>query len=158
MVEHVRQRPGLFPDPNHLQGKIGKPACRFEAVCQRQPFPDADRSGRDRVRDHAVAGCLARDLQSGHERNPTLEQRRQRPCQLRDRPELPYVGIQMQDIPRAYLADPDSTESGSSDGLGDYLLTRVDDEELARVIPDFDMIFAALKLEYNPQRLEELKT
>ena len=73
-------------------------------------------------------------------------------------PELPYVGIHMQDIPRAYLADPDSTESGSSDGLGDYLLTRVDNEELARVIPDFDMIIAALKLEYNPQRLEELKT
>ncbi len=73
-------------------------------------------------------------------------------------PELPYVGIHMQDIPRAYLADPDSTESGSSDGLGDYLMTRVDDEELARVIPDFDMIIAALKLEYNPQRLEELKT
>jgi chemosensory pili system protein ChpC len=73
-------------------------------------------------------------------------------------PELPYVGIHMQDIPRAYLADPDSTESGSSDGLGDYLLTRVDDEELARVIPDVDKIIAALKLEYNPQRLEELKT
>jgi chemosensory pili system protein ChpC len=73
-------------------------------------------------------------------------------------PELPYVGIHMQDIPRAYLADSDSTESGSSDGLGNYLLTRVDDEELARVIPDFDMIIAALKLEYNPQRLEELKT
>jgi chemosensory pili system protein ChpC len=72
--------------------------------------------------------------------------------------ELPYVGIHMQDIPRAYLADPDSTESGSSDGLSDYLLTRVDDEELARVIPDFDKIIAALKLEYNPQRLEELKT
>jgi chemosensory pili system protein ChpC len=72
--------------------------------------------------------------------------------------ELPYVGIHMQDIPRAYLADPDSTESGSSDGLGDYLLTRVDDEELARVIPDFDKIIAALKLEYSPQRLEELKT
>jgi chemosensory pili system protein ChpC len=73
-------------------------------------------------------------------------------------PELPYVGIHMQDIPRAYLADPDSTESGRSDGLGEYLLTRVDDEELARVIPDIDMIIAALKLEYNPQRLEELKT
>ena len=73
-------------------------------------------------------------------------------------PDMPYIGIHMQDIPRAYLADPDSTESGSSDGLGDYLLTRVDNEEFARVIPDFDMIIAALKLEYNPQRLEELKT
>ena len=72
--------------------------------------------------------------------------------------ELPYLGVRMQDIPRAYLADPDSTESGSSAGLGDYLLTRVDDAQLARVIPDLDRIFAALKLEYNPQRLEELKT
>jgi len=71
--------------------------------------------------------------------------------------ELPYLGVHMQDIPRAYLADPDSTESGSSAGLGDYLLTRVDDEQLARVIPDLDRIFAALKLEFNPQRLEELK-
>lgn len=71
---------------------------------------------------------------------------------------LPYLGVQMQDIPRAYLADPDSTESGSSEGLGDYLLTRVDDEQLARVIPDLDRIFTALKAEYNPQRLEELRT
>jgi hypothetical protein len=38
------------------------------------------------------------------------------------------------------------------------LLTRVDDEQLARVIPDVDKIIAALKLEYSPQRLEELKT
>ena len=72
-------------------------------------------------------------------------------------PDLPYLGIHMQDIPRAYLADPDSTESGSSDGLGDYLLTRVDDEQLARVIPDLDKIIADLKLEYSPARLEELK-
>ena len=72
-------------------------------------------------------------------------------------PDLPYIGIRMQDIPRAYLADPDSTESGSSEGLSEYLLTRVDDEELARVIPDVDRIIAALKLEYNPGRLEELK-
>jgi chemosensory pili system protein ChpC len=73
-------------------------------------------------------------------------------------PDLSYIGIHMQDIPRAYLADPDSTESGSSDGLSDFLLTRVDDEELGRVIPDVDKIIAALKLEYSPQRLEELKT
>ena len=73
-------------------------------------------------------------------------------------PDLPYFGIHMQDIPRAYLADPESTESGNSDGLSDYLLTRVDDEQLARVIPDVDKIIAALKLEYSPQRLEELKT
>jgi len=71
--------------------------------------------------------------------------------------ELPYLGIHMQDIPRAYLADPDTTESGSSDGLSDYLLTRVDDEQLQRVIPDLDKIIADLKLEYSPERLEELK-
>ena len=72
-------------------------------------------------------------------------------------PELPYLGIQMQDIPRAYLADPDTTESGRSDGLSPYLLTRVDAEEQARVIPDLDRIIAALKKEYAADRLEELK-
>lgn len=73
-------------------------------------------------------------------------------------PELPYIGIHMQDIPRAYLAESDSTESGSSEGLSEYLLTRVDDEQLARVIPDLDKIIADLKIEYNPARLEELKS
>ncbi len=72
-------------------------------------------------------------------------------------PELPYIGIHMQDIPRAYLAD-DSTESGSSEGLSEYLLTRVDDEQLVRVIPDLDKVIADLKLEFNPECLEELKT
>ena len=72
-------------------------------------------------------------------------------------PDLPYLGIHMQDIPRAYLAEPDSTESGSSEGLSDYLLTRVDDEQLQRVIPDFDKIIADLKREYSPARLKELK-
>jgi chemosensory pili system protein ChpC len=72
--------------------------------------------------------------------------------------DLPYIGIHMQDIPRAYLADSDSTVSGSSEGLSEYLVTRVDDEELARAIPDLDKIIAALKLEYNPGRLDELKT
>jgi hypothetical protein len=56
------------------------------------------------------------------------------------------------------LADPDSTDSGSNDGFSDYLLTRVDDEELAGVITDVDKIIAALKREYNPQRRGELKT
>jgi chemosensory pili system protein ChpC len=72
--------------------------------------------------------------------------------------DLPYIGIHMQDIPRAYLAEPDSIESGGSEGLSEYLLTRVDDEQLNRVIPDLDKIIADLKLEYNPGRLEELKT
>jgi chemosensory pili system protein ChpC len=73
-------------------------------------------------------------------------------------PELPYLGIHMQDIPRAYLAETDSIESGGDEGLSEYLLTRVDDEQLARVIPDVDKIIADLKLEFNPARLAELTT
>ena len=72
--------------------------------------------------------------------------------------DIPYLGIHMQDIPRAYLADPDTTESASSEGLSDYLLTRVDDEQLGRVIPDLDKIITDLKLEYSPARLEELQS
>lgn len=71
-------------------------------------------------------------------------------------PELPYLGVHMQDIPRAYLAEAESMESGSDDDLSPYLLSRVDDEEFARAIPDFDRIIRDLKLEYNQNRLDEL--
>lgn len=71
-------------------------------------------------------------------------------------PELPYLGIHMQDIPRAYLAEADSMVSGGDDGLSEYLVTRVDDEQLNRVIPDIDKIIADLKLEYSQDRLAEL--
>jgi hypothetical protein len=64
----------------------------------------------------------------------------------------------MQDIPRAYLAEADSMEAGSDEGLNSYLLTRVGDEQLERVIPDIDKIIADLKLEYNQKRIEELST
>ena len=73
-------------------------------------------------------------------------------------PDLPYLGIQMQDIPRAYLAEADSIEAGSDEGMSAYLLARVDDEQLARVIPNLDKIIGDLKLEFNPGRLEELAT
>ena len=72
--------------------------------------------------------------------------------------EMPYIGIHMQDIPRAYLAEVDSMEAGNDDGLNPYLLSRVDDEQLARVIPDFDKIIDDLKLEFNQNRIEELTT
>ncbi|MBT8437703.1 MAG: chemotaxis protein CheW [Gammaproteobacteria bacterium] len=72
-------------------------------------------------------------------------------------PELPYLGIHLQDIPRAYLAEADSMESGNDEGLSDYLLARVDDDQLSRVIPDLDKIIADLKREFNPGRLQELK-
>ena len=70
--------------------------------------------------------------------------------------EIPYLGIHMQDIPRAYLAEGDSMESGNDDDISPYLLSRVDDDELARAIPNLDKIIADLKLEYQPQRVEEL--
>lgn len=73
-------------------------------------------------------------------------------------PDLPYLGIQMQDIPRAYLAEADSIEAGSDEGMSEYLLARVDDEQLGRVIPNLDKIIGDLKLEFNPGRLEELAT
>lgn len=72
-------------------------------------------------------------------------------------PELPYIGIHMQDIPRAYLAEAESMVSGGDENLGPYLITRVDDEQLARVIPDLDRIIADLKLEFNQGRIDELK-
>lgn len=72
-------------------------------------------------------------------------------------PDLPYLGIHMQDIPRAYLADADSMESSTDQGLSPYLLSRVDAEQHDRAIPDFDRIITDLKLEYDENRLEELK-
>ena len=71
-------------------------------------------------------------------------------------PELPYLGIQMQDIPRAYLAESDSMESGNDEGIHEYLLSRVDDDQLDRAIPNLDKIIADLKIEFNQQRIEEL--
>ena len=71
-------------------------------------------------------------------------------------PDLPYLGIHMQDIPRAYLAEADSMLAGSDEGLSPYLVTRVDDEQLQRVIPELDRIIADLKLEFNQGRINEL--
>ena len=53
-------------------------------------------------------------------------------------PELPYLGIHIQDIPRAYLAEAETMLTGSDEDLNPYLQSRVDDEQLARVIPDLD--------------------
>ena len=70
--------------------------------------------------------------------------------------ELPYLGIHIQDIPRAYLAEIEKVESGSDDGLSQYLLSTVDEEQLARVIPNMDSIIIALKAEYTPEKLNQL--
>ena len=71
-------------------------------------------------------------------------------------PALPYLGIHIQDIPRAYLAEADTMISGGDDNLCEFLVTRVDDEELARAIPDLDKIIATLKLEYSHEKLDQL--
>ena len=70
--------------------------------------------------------------------------------------ELPYLGIHIQDIPRAYLAESDKMESGSDDGLGQYLLSNVDEDHFARAIPNLDSIIADLKLEYSQEKLNQL--
>ena len=70
--------------------------------------------------------------------------------------EMPYLGIHIQDIPRAYLAEADTMIAGGDQDLSEYLLARVDDDELARAIPDLDKIIATLKLEYNAEKLDQL--
>ncbi len=70
--------------------------------------------------------------------------------------ELPYLGIHIQDIPRAYLAEPDKMESGSNHGLSQYLLSNFDDEKLARFIPNLDNIIADLKVEYTQEKIDQL--
>lgn len=70
--------------------------------------------------------------------------------------ELPYLGIHIQDIPRAYLAEAEKLESGSDDGLNRYLQSNVDEQQFARVIPNLDSIIAELKVEYTPEKVNQL--
>lgn len=70
--------------------------------------------------------------------------------------DLPYIGLHIQDIPRAYLAESAKMESGSDDGLSRYLLTRLDDEQLSRFIPDFDAITADLKAQLSQEKIDNL--
>jgi len=70
--------------------------------------------------------------------------------------ELPYLGIQIQDIPRAYLAEAEKMEAGTDDDLSQYLLSTVDDDQYARFVPNLKTIIANLKLEYSPEKLNQL--
>lgn len=70
--------------------------------------------------------------------------------------DLPYIGLHMQDIPRAYLAEVDKMESGSDDGLGQYLLSRLDDDQYARAIPNLDAIAADLKSQFSLDEIDSL--
>ncbi len=71
-------------------------------------------------------------------------------------PELPYLGIHIQDIPRAYLAESSTMKDGTDDGINPYLLSWIDDEQQARAIPNIDKIIEDLKLEFNQSRADEL--
>lgn len=70
--------------------------------------------------------------------------------------ELPYIGVHIQDIPRAYLAESDKMESGSDDDLSRYLLSRLDDDQFARAIPNLDAMAADLKPQFNLDKIERL--
>jgi len=70
--------------------------------------------------------------------------------------DLPYLGIHIQDIPRAYLAEAGKIESNSDEGLSKYLLSNVDEDHFARAIPDLDSIIAELKVEYTQDKLNQL--
>jgi len=67
---------------------------------------------------------------------------------------LPYVGLHMQDIPRAYLAESDKMESGTDDNLSDYLLSRVDDDQFSRAIPNLDAMIADLKPQFTQEKVD----
>jgi len=71
--------------------------------------------------------------------------------------DLPYIGLHIQDIPRAYLAEVDRMATGSDDfDSSKYLIARVDDEQQARYCIDIDTVFADLKAELTPEVKRQL--
>ena len=59
--------------------------------------------------------------------------------------DLPYVGIILQDIPRAYLAEADRMQDFSATPECEYLLGRADLMIDQLMIPDLDAIMLAVK-------------
>ncbi len=70
--------------------------------------------------------------------------------------DLPYIGLHMQDIPRAYLAESDKMESGSDDDIGQYLLSRLDEDQYSRAIPNLDAIAEDLKPQFSQDKIDKL--
>lgn len=70
--------------------------------------------------------------------------------------EVPYIGLHMQDIPRAYLAESNTMESGTDDNLSQYLLSRVDGDEFSRAIPNLDAMIADLKPQISQEKIDNL--
>lgn len=71
-------------------------------------------------------------------------------------PELPYLGLHIQDIPRAYLAEPDTVHTATDDGLSPYLLSRIGEDELLRVIPNLDRVIETVKSEFSQEKIAQL--
>ena len=60
--------------------------------------------------------------------------------------DLPYIGIILQDIPRAYLAEQDRMQSFVGDSGCEFLMGRTDMLIEQLVVPDLDAIMQAVKL------------
>jgi chemosensory pili system protein ChpC len=69
--------------------------------------------------------------------------------------DLPYIGIHIQDVPRAYMAESGRMKSRTDENLGKYLLSHVDEELFARAIPNFDTIISDLKLELFDEKIAQ---
>lgn len=69
--------------------------------------------------------------------------------------QLPYFGVQMQGIPRAYLAKSDSMQSCSGPSPGQYLISYIGEQHAASAIPNFDAIITDLKLEFSAEKVEQ---
>ena len=67
---------------------------------------------------------------------------------------LPYLGVHIQDIPRAYLAESATINASSEMDVEPFLKCRVDDESLYRAIPDLDAIITELKKEYQHDQVQ----
>lgn len=62
---------------------------------------------------------------------------------------LPYAGIILQDIPRAYLAEEDRMQSLKSTTECEFIISRADMLLEQLMIPDLDAIMAAIKQKLN---------
>ncbi len=62
---------------------------------------------------------------------------------------MPYIGIILQDIPRAYLAEEDRMQSMISTPDCEYIVGRADMLMENLMIPDLDAIMAAVKEKYQ---------
>ncbi|MCK4710421.1 MAG: chemotaxis protein CheW [Gammaproteobacteria bacterium] len=58
---------------------------------------------------------------------------------------LPYIGVILQDIPRAYLAEEDRMQSVAASPECEFLIGRADIMLEQLMIPDLDAIMAAVK-------------